>query len=93
MGLRLSQAGALSPTLCQLATERVGVHVVGERLLAADLDDGQQLAIAGLEVGVAADVDLLVREAELLPQLRDDGPRALAEVAAVGVVELDLRYG
>jgi hypothetical protein len=39
--------------------QRIRLHEVHERLLAVDLDDRKQLAVARLEVGVAADVDLL----------------------------------
>jgi hypothetical protein len=53
--------------LCGLETANEGVRmdVVGEDALALDLHDGQPLAVAGLELGVAADVDLL--ELERMP--------------------------
>jgi hypothetical protein len=45
--------------LCvQPAEERSPVEVVDERALAVDLDDGKPLAVARLELGVTADVDL-----------------------------------
>ncbi len=69
------------------------MDVVRERLPAADLDDGQQLAIAGLELRIAGDVDLRQREPELVAEVGDYRPRSLAEVAALGVVENDVRYG
>jgi hypothetical protein len=47
------------------AAERIRMNVVGEDLFAVDLDDGKPLPIARLELGVAGDVDLLEREAEL----------------------------
>jgi len=69
------------------------VHVVGEGLLAADLHHRQELPVAGLEVGVAADVHFLVRERQLVAELGDDRARAVAEMAALGVVKPDLGYG
>jgi hypothetical protein len=50
--------------LCEPPAERFGVHVVREDPFAVDLDDGQPFAVAGLELRVAGDVDLL--ELELL---------------------------
>ena len=75
------------------ATERVGLDVVHERSRAVDLHDRQPLAIARLELGVAAYVDLLELEPELLTQSRHLRPRTLAEVTALRVVEPDERYG
>jgi hypothetical protein len=80
--------------LCaQLATERVGLDVVDERALSIDLDDRQPFPVARLELRVAADVDLLEREPELLPQLPNLRPGALAEVTTLRVVQRDARYG
>ena len=69
------------------------MHVVGERALAVDLDDGDQLAVARLQLGVAVDRDLLELEPELALKLSDRRPRALAEVAVARVVEDDSGYG
>jgi hypothetical protein len=78
--------------LCgQTAAERVRVDVVGEDPLAVDLDDREPLAVAGLELRVAGDVDLLEREAELGAELLELLARPVAEVAALCVVERD--YG
>jgi hypothetical protein len=71
----------------ELATERVGRDVVDEGALAIDLDDGQPLAVARLEFLVAADVDLLELETELVAQRRDRFLRPLAEVATVRVID------
>jgi hypothetical protein len=79
--------------LCELSPQRVRLDEVRERALAVDLDDRQPLAIASFQVGVAADVDLLQLEAELLVRRLDDAPRGGAEMAALGVVEDDARYG
>jgi hypothetical protein len=79
--------------LCDLPTERLGLDEVRERPLAVDLDDRKPLAIAGLELGVAADVDLLQRERQLVPRRVDDPPRGGAEVAPLGVEEDDAGYG
>ena len=69
----------------QSAEERVPVEVVHERPLTVDLDDGQPLPVARLELGVAADVDLLVLEVVLLPSLYERAPRTLAQMTAVRV--------
>jgi hypothetical protein len=61
--------------------------VIDEGAAAVDLDDGQPLAIDGLERGIARDLDLRQLEAELAPRVLDDRPGAVAEVAAGGVVE------
>ena len=67
------------------------MDVVGEDPLAVDLDDGQPLAVTGLELGVARDVHLLEREAELGAELLELLARPVAEVAALCVIERD--YG
>jgi hypothetical protein len=41
--------------------------VIDERPLPVQLDDRQPLAVDGLELRIAADVDLLELETELLP--------------------------
>jgi hypothetical protein len=79
--------------LCDFSAQRVGLDEVRERTLAVDLDDGKPLAVARLELRVAADVHFLELEAELVPGRLDDAPRGLAEVTAFGVVEDDARYG
>jgi hypothetical protein len=55
------------------------VDVVDEGALAVDLDHGQPLAIAGLQLGVARDVDLRIGEAELTLQRFDLRLGTLAE--------------
>jgi hypothetical protein len=77
----------------QAPAKRVGLDVVDEQPLPVELDDGQPLAVARLEIGVAVDRDLLELEAELGAQLGELRPRPLAERAALGVVEGDPRYG
>jgi hypothetical protein len=77
-----------------LATQRARIDEVDERPLAVDLHDGKPFAVLGLELRVAADVDLV----ELEPQLVARGPngreRPLAEVTLRGVEDDDVRrYG
>jgi hypothetical protein len=67
------------------------VDVVGEDPLAVELDHGKPLPVPRLELGVAADVDLLVREPELVAQRLELFARPVAEMAARRVVERD--YG
>jgi hypothetical protein len=80
--------------LCHhFATERGLVDVVDERAPSLDLDHGQPFAVTGLELGITADVDLLEPKSELLLEGAELRPRPLAEVAALGPVEDDGRYG
>src|SRR5207248_1204024 len=67
--VRPSQARPRGASLCSAdpSAERVLVHVVHEDALAVDLDDGDQLAVARLQLGRAVDRDLLQLELELLP--------------------------
>ena len=67
------------------------MHVVGEDALAVDLDHGKPLAVAPLELGIAADVDRLELEPELLLQRLQLPERPLAEMAASGVEDDDPR--
>ena len=79
--------------MCEPAAQCIRRHEVDERLLAVDLDDREQLAVASLQLGVAVDQDLLELEAELVPE-RDDGlARTLAEVAPLRAVEQDRTTG
>jgi hypothetical protein len=73
------------------AAQSVGVDVVGEDSLAVELDDREPFAVAGLELGVAGDIDFLEREAELGAKLLELRPRPVAEMAALRVVQRD--YG
>lgn len=91
VGESQSPLGSLS--LCDLLAERLRLDEVREGTLAVDLHDREPLAVAGLELRVAADVDLLQLEAELVPRRVDDAQRGRAEVAALGVVEDDAGYG
>ena len=77
----------------EAAPETRLVDEVCERLLPVDLDDRQPLAIAGFELGVAGDVDLLELERNRLGYGDQRLARTLTEVATWGVVEGDLRYG
>ena len=58
------------------------MDVVGEGALALDLDHRQPLAVASLELGIAADVDLLELERMARTHFVEHGSRPLAEVAA-----------
>ena len=69
------------------------VDEVSERAATVDLDDGQVLAIGGLESAIALDVDDLELELELGLRLAHDLERARAEAAAWRGVDGDLRYG
>jgi hypothetical protein len=85
------QSAPLRVTLCQPAPERVEGDEIRECLLPVDLDDGYQLPVTRLQLGIAVDRDLFEVEAELRPQLDDGRPGPLAEVAVLGAVETD--YG
>jgi hypothetical protein len=60
------QSAPFELTLCELPAECVGRDEVRECLLPVDLDDRDQLPIPRLQVGVAADIDLLELEDEFL---------------------------
>jgi hypothetical protein len=81
--------------LCRhFAAKRRRVDVVDERALALDLDHRQPLAVPGFELRVAADVDLLELERDLRARFLQDRAGTLAEVAALRVVQRDVRgYG
>ena len=77
-----------------LATKGVPRHVVDERLLPVDLDDGKQLSVPALELVVSRDVDLPQIELEVGAQLLERRASALAQMAAGRVVEDDVgNYG
>jgi len=73
--------------------ERIFGYVEGKHTLPVDLDDRQQLPIAPFELGIAADVDFLKLEVELVPHGRDRRARSVAEVASLRAVEDDPGYG
>jgi hypothetical protein len=77
--------------LCGEATpEPLRLDVVDERANAVDLDDRDRLAVPGLELLVAPDVDLAEVEVDLGAQLGELRTRPLAEVAALRVEENDV---
>jgi hypothetical protein len=69
------------------------VNEVHERLLPADLDDGYALAVAALELRVAADVDLHELERNLGANVDQNPSRRLAEVTALRAEEANGRDG
>ena len=69
MCVRELQAERVSATLCDLPSERLGMDVVGKGLLTVDFDDRDQLPVPGLELRVAADVDLAQFEPQFLLKL------------------------
>jgi hypothetical protein len=77
--------------LCgQFATKGTWIHVIDESAVAVDLHDRKPLAVARLQFRIAVDLDLLQLEWDLLPDLRNDLPRPLAQMATPRVVEDDL---
>jgi hypothetical protein len=78
----------------QAAAQRIGLHVVCERPAAVDLHHRQPLPVPGLELCIAADIDLAQVERNLVAHGEQDRACALAQVAALRVVEDDLpTYG
>jgi hypothetical protein len=75
--------------LCNRTAERFGLEVIGETPPPVDLDDREPFAVLGFERGVAADVDLAQREAELDLKHTELLEHALAEVAALRVIDDD----
>jgi hypothetical protein len=91
-GLPTALAGRSS--CLERAPDRLGPDVEDGDAPALELDDRDQLAVAPLELGVAADVDRAELEAELAAELLERAQRLLAEVAALRVVQNELaRYG
>jgi hypothetical protein len=66
--------------------------VVRERAPPVDLHDREQLAVAGFELRVARDVDLLKIERDLVADRSERRPRAVAQVAPGCAVEDDARH-
>jgi hypothetical protein len=79
--------------LCQPPTEGIDVDVIREDLLTVDLNDGDQLAVALLELLIRGDVDLIEFELELGAQPLERRPCPVAEAAAGSAVEDDPAYG
>jgi hypothetical protein len=73
------------------ATKSIWIHVVDESPLAVDLHNRQPLAILRLEPRIPADVDLLELEVCFFADLFEKRARAFAEVAALRVIQDDLR--
>ena len=74
-------------------TQRLGFDPVHGHPLAVDLDHGDPLAVATLELWNAGDVDLGHFEAELGRELTELLPRPLAQVAVAGYEEGDRLQG
>ena len=79
--------------MCEAAAQGVRLHEVDECLLPVDLDDWEQLAVPGFELGIAVDQHFLELEVELVTERRDGLARTLAEVAPLRAVQRDLCYG
>jgi len=80
--------------LCgNFAAECLPIDVVDESALPVDLHHRQPLAVSRLQLRVAADVDFVEVEGNLGADLFEDPPRALAEVAALRVIQRDPPYG
>ena len=75
--------------MCEPSAQGIRLHEVDERLLAVDLDDREQLAVAGFEVRIAVDQNLLELEAELVPERPDRLLCALAQMTARSPVQAD----
>jgi len=73
----------------QFPLERFLVEPVDEGPLAVDLDHRQPLAVARLQLRVAGDVDLVVGEGDLAAERGELPLRAVAQVAALRLVERD----
>ena len=73
------------------AAKRISFHVVDKSALAVDLYDRKPLPILRLEARIPADVDLVELEVSLFADLFEDRARAFAEVAALRVIQDDLK--
>ena len=85
----MSQTCVFDRRLCsrQLPPERLRLHVVGADTLAVDLDDRDQLAVAGLELRVAVDRYLDQLEPQFRAKLGELRAGPLAEMAALSFVD------
>ena len=75
------------------SSQRVGVNEVRECALPVDLDHGQVLSVPRLESRLAADVDEIEVESELVVGTAHDFKRPLAQLAVRSVIERDVAYG
>jgi hypothetical protein len=82
-----------APSLCELSAQGLRRDEVRERALAVDLHHRQPLPIAGLELGIARDVDLPELEWLLGPDRLEHAARRVAQVALRSVIENDSDYG
>ena len=73
------------------AAKGIRIHVVDESALAVDLDHGEPLPVARLQLGIAVDLDLSELEIDVLAELFENGTRASAEMASLCVIQDDLR--
>ena len=73
------------------ATKIIWIHVIDESALAVDLHNRKPLAILRLEPRIPADVDLFELEVGLFADLLENRTRTFAEVAALRVIQDDLR--
>jgi len=87
----MSQTRVFGRRLCrrELAPKRLRLDVVGADALAVDLDHGDQLAVARLELRVSVNRHLDQVEPELVAKLGELDLGPLAEMAALGLVEND----
>ena len=76
--------------MCNRLPECVDLDVIGEAPTAVDFDDREPLPVLGLERIVARDVHLAQGKAEFGLKLPHQRERALAEVAALGVIDDDV---
>ena len=72
--------------MCNCTAECVGLHVVREATSTVDLDDGNPCAVRRFQRFVACDVDLAQLEVELLTECTHLLERAVAQVAALRVI-------
>ena len=89
----MSQTRCFARRLCgrQLAPERLRLDVIGADPLAVDLDNRDQLAVAGLELAVAVDRYVVELEPKLVAKRCELSVGPLAKVAALRGVEDDAR--
>ena len=73
--------------MCELPAQRIRGNEVDERPPSVDLDDGNQLAKARLELGVPVDRHLLELEPELVAGSQNGLASPLAEMTPSRAVE------
>ena len=76
--VKLQTRALVTLLYAELATKRIRLDVVDEGAPPVDLDDGKELAVPRLELGIPRDVDLRQLEFDLGTDAREHPPSRVA---------------